>query len=105
MPSLPIVARHVQILTDEEGTCRRLNDAGECEVDDYVFSLNEQRNEQLEGDDRFRSRTLGAGHAEVTGSDGSVPRALIEALHQEGVLERPGPARELAFERLLQQIF
>lgn len=104
-PLDPIVLSHLQILTDEHGTCRRLNHAGECEEDDYVFSLHEQRNEELEADDRFRSRTLEAGHAEVTGSDGSVPRALIEALHGEGVLERPTPERALAFEHLLQRIF
>ncbi|HJL19067.1 MAG TPA: alpha/beta fold hydrolase [Sandaracinaceae bacterium LLY-WYZ-13_1] len=104
-PLHPIVVRHVQILTDEEETCRRFDDAGECAEDDFVFSLREQRNEQLAADDRFRSRTLDAGHAEVTGSDGSVPRALIEALHEEGVLERPAPGRELAFERLMQRIF
>jgi len=104
-PLHPMVTSHVQILTDEEGTCRRLDDEGECAEDDLVFSLREQRNEELESDERHRSRVLGVGHAAVTGSNGTVPRALVEALHEEGVLERPGPEQQLAFERLLQRIF
>lgn len=104
-PLHAMVTSHVQILTDEVGACRRVDDAGECAEDDLVFSLREQRNEELEADDRFRSRVLTVGHSAVTGSDGSLPRALIDALQREGVLERPAPERALAFERLVQRIF
>lgn len=71
-----------------------------------LFELNGQRTVCFNYDDRHSlrrtARTLRRGLDTIRRR---APSREIEALHEEGVLERPTPERQLAFERLLQQIF
>lgn len=83
----PIVAsRHVQISTDEQGTCRTRRADGDCEQDDFVFGLDEQYSRIVSADPNATQVTLKEGHSAVVGENGVPPRLLIEALQQQGIL-------------------
>jgi hypothetical protein len=99
------VADHLQIVTDEEGTCRERDEDGECDEDDFVFSLSEQTNPLLLEDDRVSSTTVGAGHVEIVGENGIQPRKLIEILQQRQILNPTPPEMTEALQALLQRIF
>lgn len=49
------VYEHLQIVTEEEGTCRRYGDDGTCDEDDLVFSVDEQENSVMEEDARVQA--------------------------------------------------
>lgn len=91
----PLVAdRHLQIITDERGTCRVHRADGTCATDDFVFSLEEQRSPVV-GEQNLEVVTLEAGHAAVVGETGEPPTLLMDALRQHGVLaEAPGLSAE-----------
>lgn len=98
------VREHLQIVTDEAGTCRRRDENGECEEDDLVFSLREQENDQL-GDERVHTRRIHAGHAAVVGSAGAEPRELIRVLQEHEVLVPTPVEREAELAELVRQLF
>lgn len=77
------VADHLQIVTDEEGTCRVEAEDGSCEADDLVFTTAEQLNPALETDERVRLEHLAVGHSAVVGADA---RPLIQMLERHGVI-------------------
>lgn len=99
------VYEHLQIVTDEEGTCRRYDDEGGCEEDDLVFSVREQENAAIVDDPRVRTTRIRAGHAQVVGAGGVEPLALIEVLQSHEVLGSTPPAREAELAALVRQLF
>lgn len=80
------VAQHLQIVTDEAGSCRRWSDDGRCEADDFVFSIAEQTNRIVDSDPRVTRVVAKIGHAEVIGLEGRPPRVLAELLREYGLL-------------------
>lgn len=86
---LPAVSRHLNILTDETDSCRRYNEPGTCAEDDYVFSLQEQRQTAIASDAQLRSVTVKSGHVAIVGDVDTAPTKLIDVLQQEGVLQAP----------------
>lgn len=98
------VREHLQIVTDEEGTCRRRDEEGECEEDDLVFTLEEQENPHLD-DARVHTQRIRAGHAAVVGSGGVEPRALIRVLQENEVLAPTPHEREAELAELVDELF
>lgn len=95
------VTHHLTIVTDERDTCRRYSaDGRRCEEDDFVFTLEEQRNPRIERDRRVIESPLVAGHVEVVGARGEEPRKLLRVLQTHGVLRQTRPDEELAVEQL-----
>ncbi|MDI1236310.1 MAG: alpha/beta fold hydrolase [Polaromonas sp.] len=98
------VAHYLKIDTDERGSCRR-EEGGRCVEDDDIFSLDEQRQEQIETDARTTRVVVLAGHVEIVGDKRVAPKKLIALLQQQGVL-RPTPAASLpAFGSLLARVY
>ena len=62
--------------------------------DDFVFSLDEQRNPKATGPG-FRSLEIQAGHVQIVGDNGEAPTQLIALLQAEGILN-PTPADQQA---------
>lgn len=102
---IPQVRSHLKVVTDERGTCRRRDDAGQCIEDDYIFSLDEQRYPLV----TFASRTIDvevpAGHVEIVGESGVTPRKLIDVFQREGIVRITPPERQSAFQQLLTQLY
>lgn len=73
--------------------------------DDEIFSLEEQRNEQVETDPRVKRREVKAGHVEIVGDKRVAPLKLIAILQHEQVIN-PTPATQIAaFNFRLKQIY
>jgi hypothetical protein len=99
------VEEHLAIVTDEENTCRRRDEDGDCEEDDFVFSTDEQVNERLLRGARVSQRTIAAGHVEIVGENGVRPEKLIRVLQEADVLNETSPEQEQALARLLAGLF
>jgi hypothetical protein len=80
------VELHLEIVTDETGSCRRKNSAGQCVEDDFVFALVEQRNPAVDGDQRVSRVQIRAGHGEIVGSRARPPTKLLGVLREHHVL-------------------
>ena len=83
---VPEVATHLKVITDERSECREFDDDGTCSEDDFVFSLDEQRNGTIDADNRVSEVTLKAGHSVVIGEGGRAPLRLITILQNRDVL-------------------
>jgi pimeloyl-ACP methyl ester carboxylesterase len=104
-PAPPVSTRHLQIVTDERATCRQRRRDGTCEVDDFVFGLDEQKSPLVSSDPRVTVMELRQGHAAVVGEDGVAPLALIEALQQQHVLSATPAERQTLFAGLLARLY
>lgn len=84
---VPQVRRHLLVVTDERGACRRRDEAGRCVEDDYVLSVAEQ---QLPAGPSPRTTVVevAAGHSEIIGGPDVPPQGLIDVFQREGVLGR-----------------
>ena len=91
------VESHLEIVTDETGTCRETNRTGKCVSDDFVFSLAEQLNPRVDRDARVRRVQIRAGHGEVVGSNASPPTQLVGVFREHEVLT---PSSTMTAERL-----
>jgi pimeloyl-ACP methyl ester carboxylesterase len=98
------VVNYLKIDTDERGTCRR-QEGGRCIEDDFIFSLDEQRNTLVETDARIHRVQVNAGHVEIVGDKRATPTKLISILQDQGVLRPTAPAQRAAFGLLLSQIY
>ena len=98
------VSRYLKIDTDERSSCRH-DEAGNCTDDDFVFSLDEQRNLQVETDTRMQRVEIRAGHVEIVGNKRLAPTKLIAVLQQQGVLHPTPPDRLSAFSKLLARVY
>ena len=99
------VQRHLKVVTDERGTCRRRDDAGECIEDDYIFSVDEQRYPLVTLASRTTDVEVPAGHVEIVGESGVTPQKLIDVFQREGIVRATPPERLSAFQSLLVQLY
>jgi thioesterase domain-containing protein len=104
-PLLEAVTRHLQIVTDERDTCRTVNDAGACEVDDFVFAREEQYSEVVSSDTRVTTVEIPVGHAAAVGENRVPPLQLIAVLQREGVLPPTPPEREAEMLAYLEELY
>ena len=101
----PLVEEHLKIVTDEANTCRVTNDQGECVQDDFVFSLNEQNQRDVDADAGTTSLLVKAGHVEIVGDANTAPEKLIGILQQQGYLRATPPEDQEEFARLLVDLY
>jgi pimeloyl-ACP methyl ester carboxylesterase len=99
------VTGHLLVVTDERDTCRRQAPDGSCALDDFVFSVEEQRNAAVEGDPRVETLEIQAGHVEIVGDADLPPLKLIGALQELGVLAGTPPERAAEIAALLRALF
>lgn len=85
----PEVKSHLEIVTDETGTCRRRRRSGKCVEDDFVFSLAEQHNRLVDSDARVRRVEIRAGHGAVIGRLDATSAGLVGVLRAQQVLAQP----------------
>ena len=99
------VTAHLQIVTDERGSCRAYDPHGGCETDDFVFGLGEQYSELMSTDERVTSVQLEVGHAAAVGENLVPPELLVEALQQNGILAPTPPAQQSQIAALLHRLY
>jgi pimeloyl-ACP methyl ester carboxylesterase len=102
---VPEVSSFLRIMTDERETCFERDPEGSCTKSDYVFSLSEQENPNMEGDPRLKSEVIAVGHSAVVGQNGMPPLELIRVLQDEGVLNRTAKDKHVAIARLLAELY
>jgi len=102
---IPQVRSHLKVVTDERGTCRRRDNAGQCIQDDYIFSLEEQRYPLVTLAPRTTDVEVPAGHVEIVGESGVTPHKLIDVFQREGIVRATPPERQSAFQQLLTQLY
>jgi len=90
---VPSVSRHLKIMTDEANTCRVYDERGNCIEDDFVFSVGEQHQQNVDSQAGVLPLLIKAGHVEIVGDANTVPEKLIGILQQQGVL-RATPAED-----------
>ena len=98
------VQDYLKIVTDERGTCRRLEN-GRCSESDEIFSLEEQRNAVIDSDPITKIVEVKAGHVEIVGDKRVAPVKLIDILQQGGVLNRTEPRRVADLKLLLAKLY
>ncbi len=101
----PAVSGHLNVMTDERNTCRRLEPSGRCAESDFVFSLEEQWNERVLEDPRVESERIAAGHVEIVGDEEQRPEKLVAALQRHGVLAPTPPEKRQALARLMHALY
>ena len=102
----PLVGtRHLQIVTDERESCRTRRADGTCEVDDFVFGLDEQDSSVVDASANITQVQVRAGHAAVVGEDGAPPLLLIDVLQQQGVLAQTPVNAQGAVSELLSRLY
>ncbi len=99
------VEEYLKIMTDERGACRKYDKNGVCAVDDFVFSLAEQRLPKVDEGGRVKIIEVKAGHVEIVGDRRVVPTKLIATLQQNGILNPTETSRSEAFNRLLARLY
>jgi pimeloyl-ACP methyl ester carboxylesterase len=101
----PQVRRHLKVVTDERGTCRRRDDTGRCLEGDYIFSLDEQRYPPVANAPGAKDVVVPAGHVEIVGETGVTPYKLIAVFQREGIVRATPPERQSAFQELLARLY
>lgn len=99
------VTSHIKIVTDERGSCRQYDEAGNCTEDDYVFSLKEQYHAGVDKPSQVKNIEVTAGHAEIVGDHLTPPEKLIALLQKNGVMRPTSPLRQQLLSRLLTQLY
>jgi hypothetical protein len=82
------VGMHLKIETDEEQGCL-VYDEKICRISDFVFSLDEQRNSNVDADKKVKIVMVKAGHGGVLGNEHVFPSQLILALGTNRILSMP----------------
>jgi hypothetical protein len=82
----PQVRRHLMVVTDERGSCRRRINTGRCIKDDYVFGLAEQQHTLVANAARTTIVEVHAGHIEIIGESDVTPNKLIDVFQREGIV-------------------
>ncbi len=104
-PLAPLVHQYLKVVTNEREACSRRRGDGTCKESDYVFSLAEQYESEIDRDPRLVNVEVAAGHAEIVGEKRVVPRKLLEVLQKQGILAPTPPERHAALERLLAVLY
>jgi len=99
------VSRHLKVVTDERGACRRRSDTGRCIESDTIFSLAEQRYPPVTRAPLTTDVEVVAGHVEIVGESGVTPHKLIDVFQREGIVRATPPERQSAFQALLAQLY
>ena len=102
---LDAVSDHLMVVTNERGSCRRRSADGRCLVDDFVFSVEEQRNERLTKDPRVTDLEVQEGHAAMVGDDDRPPVQLKAILQEHGIMNRTPADREVEVQALLSRLY
>ena len=102
---LDIVSHHLMVVTDERGSCRRRSANGRCLTDDFVFSLEEQRNELVTQDPRVTDREVRDGHAAIVGDEDRPPLQLMAILQEHGIMNRTPSDRQAEIRALLSRLY
>jgi pimeloyl-ACP methyl ester carboxylesterase len=102
---LDIVSDHLMVVTDERGSCRRRSADGRCLTDDFVFSLEEQRNELVTQDPRVTDREVRDGHAAIVGDEDRPPVQLMAILQEHGIMNRTSPDGQAEIRALLSRLY
>jgi hypothetical protein len=98
------VKEHLKVVTDERGSCRRINN-GNCAESDAIFSLAEQRNPVVDSDPLARIVEVKAGHVEIVGDKRVAPVKLITILQQNQVILPTAPDRMEKLGQLLSRLY
>ncbi len=98
------VQDYLKVVTDERGTCRRVNN-GSCAESDAIFSVAEQRNPVVDRDPRVKIIEVKAGHVEIVGDTRVAPAKLIAILQQNDIIRPTDPARAQQFGQLLGALY
>jgi hypothetical protein len=102
---LEIVSDHLMVVTDERGSCRRRSPDGRCLTEDFVFSLEEQRNERLTHDPRVTDLEVRNGHAAIVGDEDRPPLQLMAVLQEHGIMNRTPSDRQAEVQALLSRLY
>jgi Putative serine esterase (DUF676) len=86
------VDEHLQVVTDEGGSCRQSKD-GVCTKSDEIFTLGEQSNATVDRDPIAKIVKVRAGHVEIVGNRRDAPVKLIAILRQHGFIDLLEPTR------------
>lgn len=84
---IPSVNQHLKVVTDEVNTCRVYDEQGTCIEDDFVFSIDEQKQNVVDEQPGLMPLVVKAGHVEIVGDSDNVPVKLIELLQHQGFLK------------------
>lgn len=98
------VQSYLKIDTDERNTCRS-RENGKCVEDDFIFTLEEQRNAFIANNPNTNIVEIKAGHVEIVGNKHVAPVKLISVLQENGIIRLTEPKRVDAFNRLLAKIY
>ena len=99
------VSDHLMVVTNERGSCRRRSVDGRCLADDFVFSVEEQRNERLTGDQRVTDLEVRQGHVAIVGDEDRPPVQLMAILQEHGIMNRTPSGREFEVQALLSRLY
>lgn len=80
------VTRHLKIVTDETGSCRRRDAFAVCLEEDQVFTLGEQYFSAIDSAAQVKNVEVAAGHTEIVGDHRVAPEKLIRLLQAEGIM-------------------
>ncbi|MGL6314293.1 esterase/lipase family protein [Vibrio sp. WXL103] len=99
------VRSHLVIKTDETDTCRSYSSTGQCDKDDYVFSLAEQTQHKIENSLLSETVVIDAGHVEIVGGETTTPWKLISLLQQHDLMTLPADKDKVEFIQVVNRIF
>ena len=102
---VPSVNRHLKIVTDEVDTCRDYGKRGDCVKDDFVFSVDEQNQHNVDAHTGVLPVLVKAGHVEIVGDANTAPEKLIGILQQQGVLRATPTEDAEKFAELLADLY
>ncbi len=102
---IPQVDNFLKIDTDENNTCRRFDDDGQCLESDDIFSLAEQYYPAVDNDQRVTNVQVRAGHAEIVGSRHVAPVKLIKILQAYGVMNPTAAQEQTRLHTLLSHLY
>ncbi|MDP2877406.1 MAG: alpha/beta hydrolase [Holophaga sp.] len=102
---IPQVNRHLKINSDERNTCLETRADGTCQKSDYIFSLQEQRQVQVDGEPRAKVIDVKVGHVAIVGDQSVVPTKLIAILQQEKILLSTEKPRQGELAVLLARLY
>ncbi len=98
------VQQSLKIVTDERGTCRRMEN-GICAQSDSIFSLVEQRNPIVDHDPVVKIVEVKAGHVEIVGDRQVAPLKLVAILQDNGVIRPTEPERVEKLSLLMAKLY
>jgi hypothetical protein len=99
------VDRHIKVVTDERGSCRKYNDQGSCIEDDYIFSIEEQYYLPIARQPMVTNIEVNAGHVEIVGDANTAPLKLIRVLQETGIMNITEASRKKDLKALLAKLY